>query len=129
MVRCLDDGWIQRRISERAFEYQRNLESGAVPVVGVNRFKAEKADSHSVEIHRNDPVAERAKVSELRELRAKRDADRVGAALDALERAARGDSNLMVPIKEAVLAYSTVGEIADRLRKVFGEYQAPRGSF
>ncbi len=125
MVRCLDENWIQRRIAERAFEYQRALDSGQIPVVGVNIFRTEQ-DSPT-EIHRGDPAAEQAKVAELKKLRAGRDAAAVEKALGRLEAEARGAGNLMDPIKEAVRAYATVGEIAGRLRRVFGEYKPPTG--
>jgi methylmalonyl-CoA mutase N-terminal domain/subunit len=126
MVRALEEGFVQRRIAERAFEYQRALDGGEVPVVGVNKFKS-AAPPEEVEIHRNDPVAERQKVDELNALRARRDKAEVEAALARLESAARGTGNLMEPIRAAVSAYATVGEMADRLRRVFGAYQPPSG--
>jgi methylmalonyl-CoA mutase N-terminal domain/subunit len=125
MVRCLEEGWIQRRIAERAFEYQRALDAGEVPVVGVNVFRSER--DQAPEVHRGDPETERAAVSVLQRLRAGRDGAMVARALDRLEAEARGDGNLMGPIGEAVRAYATVGEIAGRLRRVFGEYQPPVG--
>ena len=67
--------------------------------------------------------ATRRQLDRLNDVRGRRDAAAVGRALDALESAARGDANLMPPILEAVHAYASVGEICDRLRKVFGEYQ------
>jgi methylmalonyl-CoA mutase, N-terminal domain len=121
MVRSLDDGYVQRRIAERAFEYQRDLDGGKVPVVGVNVFKA--GAEEKMQIHRVDEAAERAKVDAVRALRASRDNAAAGAALDQLESAARESGNLMQPIYDAVMAYATVGEITDRLRKVFGIYQ------
>lgn len=70
---------------------------------------------------RVDPaVAERQK-ARLAALRARRDSARVAAALAAVEEAARGTANLMPPILAAVEAYATVGEIADALRRAFGE--------
>lgn len=125
MVRCLEEGWIQRKIAERAFEYQRALDSGTVPVVGVNLHRTE--GDAAPEVHRGDPAAERAKISELEKLRASRDNALVTRSLDELEAAARGNKNLMEPIGGAVRAYATVGEIAGRLRRVFGEYQPPTG--
>jgi len=120
MVRCLDDGWIQRRIAERAFEYQRDLDSGKVPVVGVNVFKAEREEP--LQIHRVDETAERAKAEAVKKLRATRDNAKAEHTLAALESAARGTGNLMPAIYDAVMAYATVGEITDRLRRVFGVY-------
>ncbi len=125
MVRCLEDGWVQRRIAERAFEYQRDLDAGKVPVVGVNVFKADKEEP--LQIHRVDEAAERAKADSVRALRKSRDQATVEAALTALESAARDEGkNLMTPIYDAVMAYATVGEITDRLRRVFGVYTPSR---
>ena len=125
MVRCLEDGFVQRRIAERAFEYQRDLDAGKVPVVGVNVFKADKEEP--LQIHRVDEAAERAKADSVRALRKSRDQATVEAALTALESAARDEGkNLMTPIYDAVMAYATVGEITDRLRRVFGVYTPSR---
>jgi methylmalonyl-CoA mutase, N-terminal domain len=124
MVRCLEEGYIQRRIAERAFEYQRDLDSGKVPVVGVNVFKAEKEEP--LQIHRGDEEAENAKIAAVQKLRTERDGAAVDAALTKLEAEARGTANLMPAIVDAVMAYATVGEITDRLRKVFGVYVPSR---
>src|SRR5262249_49085800 len=93
MVRCLEDGFIQRRLAERAFEYRRNLDAGRVPVVGVNVFRADakaEGETHAVQIHRVDEASERAKIASLARLRAARDSGAVERALARLEAAARG---------------------------------------
>jgi methylmalonyl-CoA mutase N-terminal domain/subunit len=69
-----------------------------------------------------DPALEAAQIARVVELRAKRDASKTRAALDALAQAARGTDNLMPPILAAVKARATLGEIADVLRNIFGEY-------
>ncbi len=124
MVRCLEEGYIQRRIAERAFEYQRDLDSGKVPVVGVNVFKAQEEEA--LQIHRVDEAAEQAKIAAVKSLRSGRDQGAVAAALAKLEAEARGTANLMPAIVDAVMAYATVGEITDRLRSVFGVYKRSR---
>jgi methylmalonyl-CoA mutase N-terminal domain/subunit len=70
-----------------------------------------------------DSNVERQQVDRLRAMRASRDQAVVESRLDALERAARGSDNLMPKIMAACEAFATVGEISDRLRKVFGEYR------
>ena len=124
MVRCLEEGIVQRRIAERAFEYQRDLDAGKVPVVGVNVFKAagEEAEEQAIEIHKGDAASERAKAEAVKKLRQTRDNILVERSLAKLEKAARANDNLMPAIYDAVMAYATVGEIADRLRGVFGVY-------
>jgi methylmalonyl-CoA mutase N-terminal domain/subunit len=124
MIECLRTGLVQRRIAERAYEWERRVQSGEQPVVGVNRFRA--AAEEEVQLHRADPALEKAQQERLSQLRARRDARVVGGCLERLETAARGSENLMPYLLEAVGAYATVGEITTRLRRVFGEYSPPR---
>ncbi|HEY2016112.1 MAG TPA: methylmalonyl-CoA mutase family protein [Bryobacteraceae bacterium] len=119
-LRAIEAGYIQNEIQNSAYEYQREIESGRRIVVGVNRFQQEE---EGVPMFRLDPALERSQVEGLREVRASRSQSSVEAGLQALERAARDGTNLMPPILAAADAYATVGEIADRLRGVFGEYR------
>jgi methylmalonyl-CoA mutase N-terminal domain/subunit len=121
MLAAIEQGFPQREIQQAAFEYQRAVERNEVVVVGVNRFQVD--EEHPIPIQRIDPEIERAQVERVRSLRARRDTAACMAALDALEAAARGTDNLMPYILDAVERYATVGEISDRLRRVFGEYQ------
>ncbi|MGQ9896041.1 MAG: acyl-CoA mutase large subunit family protein [Acidobacteriota bacterium] len=121
MLAAIEQGFPQREIQQAAFDYQRAVEQNEIIVVGVNRFQV--AEEHPIPIQRIDPELERAQVERVRSLRVRRDTTACLAALDALEAAARGTDNLMPYILAAVEAYATVGEISDRLREVFGEYQ------
>ncbi|MBE3589358.1 MAG: methylmalonyl-CoA mutase family protein [Firmicutes bacterium] len=114
--------FMQREIEDAAYRLQRAIESGERVVVGVNAFTIEEEPPRG--LLRVDPALEAAQVERLRKVRAGRDAAAVERALDRLEEAARGEDNLMEPILEAVEAYASVGEICDRLRRVFGEYEA-----
>jgi len=120
-LRAIEEGFIQREIQNAAYESQKNIETGESVVVGVNRF--EEAAAVSPVVFKMDPAIERRQVERVRELRASRDAQTHGACLDELETAARGSANLMPHILASCEANATVGEISDRLRKVFGEYQ------
>jgi methylmalonyl-CoA mutase N-terminal domain/subunit len=71
-----------------------------------------------------DPEIEKTQLEKLRAFRARRDSAKVSKALEEVERIAKGDSNLMPAILAAVEAEATLGEIADRLRSVFGEHRA-----
>jgi methylmalonyl-CoA mutase N-terminal domain/subunit len=127
MLAAIAAGFPQREIERRAVEHQRAVEAGARVVVGVNRFTdASDSDAHShiapPPLHRLDPAFEAAQVGRIRELRAKRDGSKTRAALDALAQAARGTDNLLPPILAAVKTRATLGEIADVLRNIFGEY-------
>jgi methylmalonyl-CoA mutase, N-terminal domain len=120
MLSAIGSGYIQREIQQAAYEYQKAVESGERVIVGVNRFESQ--DNNQIPIHRLDPAIETDQVAALQQVKTKRNASEVTAALDALERAAVGSENLMTPILQAVEAYASVGEISDRLRRVFGEY-------
>jgi len=120
-LRAIETGYIQNQIQNAAYDYQRGIESGERVVVGVNRFQQE--EERVVPTFRLDPALERSQVESLREVRAGRSRSAVAEKLAALEQAARGSGNLMPPILEAADVYATVGEIADRLRAVFGEHR------
>ncbi|MDX2179926.1 MAG: methylmalonyl-CoA mutase family protein [Bryobacteraceae bacterium] len=118
---AVERGYLQARIQESAYAYQRGIESGEIVVVGVNRFRQEEAAP--IPTFRVDPELERRQVQRLRDVRASRDAVECERQLNALEHAARGSDNLIPKIVECVAAMATVGEISDRLRSVFGEYR------
>ena len=119
---AIETGYMQGEIQNSAYEFQKKVESGEAIVVGVNRFRQE--EHQPAPVFRIDPELERKQIEQLRELRASRDQACVDRRLRELERAARGSDNLMPPILAACGAYATVGEIADRMRGVFGEYRA-----
>src|SRR5450432_2184270 len=120
MVAAIEAGWPQREIERRAVEHQRAVESGARVIVGVNRFA--ENDDGAPALHRLDPAVEAAQVERLGRLRATRDGAAAQAATRAVSEAARGTANLLPCILQAVKARATLGEIADALRAVFGEY-------
>jgi methylmalonyl-CoA mutase, N-terminal domain len=117
-TRAIERGFQQREIHEAAYRWQKQVETGDAVVVGVNRFTASDAVKPSV--LKVDASAESARRERLGALRRRRDATTVQAALRRVEDAARADANLMPPILAAVECYATLGEIADRLRAVFG---------
>jgi methylmalonyl-CoA mutase N-terminal domain/subunit len=120
-VRAIEVGFQQREIHEAAYRWQQKLEAGEEVVVGVNRFVTD--EQLKPEVLRIDTRLERARVDRLARLRAERDASTVAAAMSELEDAARGSANLMPRILGAVEARCTLGEIADRLRAVFGVHR------
>ncbi|HEY5055930.1 MAG TPA: methylmalonyl-CoA mutase family protein, partial [Acidobacteriaceae bacterium] len=122
MLRAIEQGFIQREIQNAAYAHQRAVDSGEAIIVGVNAFTAE-GDDASVPLQRIDPDLERRQVERLRALRARRDTARWAASLRAVEDTARTGDNLMPHILDAVESLATVGEIADTLRRVFGEYR------
>jgi methylmalonyl-CoA mutase N-terminal domain/subunit len=119
---AIEGGFQQRQIQESAYRVQREIERADRVVVGVNRFKDEGPGTRPA-LLRIDPDGERLQVGGLRRVRAERDPAAWDASLRRLEDEARGTGNLVPPIIEAVAAYATVGEIADRLRSSFGVHR------
>ena len=122
MLRAIEHGYVQREIQAAAYAYQRAVEAGDAVVVGVNRFVSEEAGVE-VPVQRMDEGLERRQVERVRAVRARRDAKCWAAAVRGVEDAARAGENVMPKILEAVECEATVGEIADALRRVFGEYR------
>jgi methylmalonyl-CoA mutase, N-terminal domain len=123
---AIENGFIQREIQESAYRAQVAIDAGEQIVVGVNRYGEEGA-SESESIFRIDPDIERQQVARVQGLRSRRAPEPCRRALAAVEAAARDGSNLVPPIIEAVEALVTVGEIADSLRAVFGEFEERAG--
>ena len=119
---AIEAGFQQRQIQESAYRVQREIERGDRVVVGVNRFRDDESAVRPPLQH-IDPDGERRQVTAVRRLRAERDGPAWRAAMARLEDEARGDANLMPAIIEAVAAYATVGEIADRLRTAWGVHR------
>jgi methylmalonyl-CoA mutase N-terminal domain/subunit len=121
-LRAIERGEIQGQIQESAYRFQREVEAGERVIVGVNRFE-EAGEEAPADILRIDPALEKEQKERVRALRARRPEGPWRAALDALEERARGGGNLVPVMVEAVMASATVGEIAHRLRGVFGEHK------
>ncbi len=120
MLSAIEAGWVQREIERAAYDYQKAVEAGTEVVVGVNRFQI--SEETSIPTLKIDPASEQAQQARVRGVRAERHQAAAVAALEAVEQAARSGENLMPRIIAAVEAYATLGEIADAMRRVFGEY-------
>jgi methylmalonyl-CoA mutase, N-terminal domain len=123
-VGAIEAGFYQDEIAEAAFRIQEGIESGERVVVGVNRF--EDAEEQPVETQRIGAEEVARQVQRVRTLRTSRDRVAVDRALADVESKARGDGNLLSPMKEALRARATLGEVSDVLRTVFGEHRPTR---
>jgi methylmalonyl-CoA mutase, N-terminal domain len=125
MVEAVKRGFPQREIADAAFRYQEELEKGERRLVGVNAYT--EGDQHRIPLHRIDPALEPEQIERVREVRGRRDSERVQTALEALERAAGDEAeNLMPYLLEAARAEATEGEMVATLQHVFGSYvEAP----
>ena len=122
-VKAIEAGYQQREIHDAAFRAQRAVEEKQQVIVGVNDFTVEEAPGN--ELLKIDLRLEQRQKEKLAAVRAERNQAAARAALEQVEATARDGGNLMPVLIDAVRAYASLGEISDRLRKVFGEYQAP----
>ena len=121
-VAAVEQGFTQHEIEEAAYEHERQVAAGEKVIVGVNRFA--EGDDEEMELHRLDPEAERRQVDRTRRVRAERDTSAAESALALVRETARGDGNLLVPMREALRVRCTVGEICTALREELGTYDA-----
>jgi methylmalonyl-CoA mutase N-terminal domain/subunit len=123
-VAAIEQGFLQDEIEQAAYEYAKALDSGEKVLIGVNKFVDEEFDEPDV--FPIDPALQQAQVERVQALRARRDNPAVDAALADIAAAAKGTQNLLVPMRAALKAQATLGEVSDVLREEFGVYQPTR---
>jgi methylmalonyl-CoA mutase N-terminal domain/subunit len=121
MIRAIEEGYAQKEIANSAYTYQKEVEGKKRIIVGMNQFTT--GDPFFCKLLKVTTEVENLQKSKLKKLKESRDNARVSETLGALKKAAEGTANLMPPVVDAVRAYATLGEIADVLRGVFGEYR------
>lgn len=122
-VKALERGFIQREIQESAFAYQKAIEEKKLIIVGVNEFQVEEEPVKDILTVTEEQ--QQNQIRKLKKLKESRDNEAVKQARAALVEAAKGTDNLMPHIVSAVRCYTTLGEIANSLRDVFGVYKDP----
>jgi methylmalonyl-CoA mutase N-terminal domain/subunit len=123
IVAAIEQGFQKAEIERSAYQVARQIESGERVVVGVNRFQADTEEPQQpLQV---DLAIEREQAKLLAELRSSRNAAEHKRRLDDLRRAAEGTENVLVPLREALRAQATVGEVCDTLREVWGVYLPP----
>ncbi|WP_337175616.1 methylmalonyl-CoA mutase [Paludisphaera sp.] len=124
MTKAVESGWAKMKIEECAAEKQARIDSGLDVIVGVNKYRLAKEDPVEIREIDNSAVRE-SQIARLKELRERRDASAVEAALEELAEAARsGRGNLLEATVKAVRLRATVGECSDALEKAWGRYRA-----
>jgi methylmalonyl-CoA mutase N-terminal domain/subunit len=113
--------FIQREIEESASSYQERYRSGQDIIVGVNKYVTDQVDD--VEILKVDPESEQRQLKRLAQFKEARDTAELERKLDALRDVARGEGNLLHPIRDALKAGGSIGEVCGAMRDVFGEYR------
>ena len=120
-TKAIEEGFQKSEIELSAYRYQQQVDSGERVVVGVNKFTVEEEDTY--EPLRVDPTIGAQQEARLADLRARRDNDVVQAALVKIQETAKTSENLLYPMKEALKANATVGEVCNALRDVWGLYK------
>ena len=119
-VSAIEAGFMQGEIEQAAYSYAKAVDDGEKVLVGVNRFIDDEPEPS--EVFPIDPALQKAQVERTRSVRAERDQAAVEAALAEVQAAARGTQNLLVPMRRALKAMATLGEVSDVLRREFGVY-------
>ncbi|MBA2446012.1 MAG: methylmalonyl-CoA mutase, partial [Nocardioidaceae bacterium] len=122
-VAAIETGYQKNEIEKSAYRIAQEIDSEERTVVGVNRFTVAVDDPY--EPLRVDPDIEAQQAERLARLRATRDQSEVDRQLEATRAAAQGTDNVLIPMKAALAARGTVGEVCDALREVWGVYQPP----
>jgi methylmalonyl-CoA mutase N-terminal domain/subunit len=125
IVRAVEEGYPQREIARSAFEFQRDVDAGRRPIVGVNKYATPDEGDH-IPTLKIEHTTETTQIERVREFRARRDAAAADRALAAVREALRDDKvNVMPPILDAVKQRVTLGEICDLFRAELGVYRDP----
>lgn len=122
-IACIENGVIQKELSESAYNYQKKIDNKERIIVGLNRYQS--SEGTHIPVFQSDDTVEKQQVEKLHLLKKKRDENSVDSALEAVKRAAQENRNTLPATIEAVKAYATVGEICGVLREVYGEYRDP----
>ncbi|MFY9926592.1 MAG: methylmalonyl-CoA mutase family protein [Streptosporangiaceae bacterium] len=118
---AIERGFQKSEIENAAYTVAREIDTGERVIVGVNKYVT--AGEEPYQPLRQDPALEATQAARLAKLRDQRDAKPVARALDAIKKAAGGSDNVLYPLRDALRADATLGEVCDALREVWGEYQ------
>ncbi len=119
-VAAVEQGYVQGEIEEAAFRWQQEVESGERSIVGVNTHV--EAEEERIELLRIDPAGEQRQLERTARVRAERNAEAAGQSLARVRDAAVGTENLLPPMRAALQAHCTIGEICGVLRDEWGTF-------
>ena len=121
MSNAIEMGYVQREIQREAYRVQKDIENDRSLIVGLNKYTIKEDPPKN--LLRVDPRIQHEQIERIAALRSNRDDNAVGASLERLKKACKGNENVMPLIIDAVKTYATLGEICDVMRGVFGEYK------
>jgi len=125
MIPAVSSGYIQRKVAQQAYEYEKGLQSGEYVKVGLNKYADDDESGPDVELHEHNEAWVEKQIKGLRELKRSRNNPAVKCTLKELEKGTRQGSNVMPLLVECCREYATIGEMTAVLRDVFGEWQEP----
>ncbi|MES2883013.1 MAG: methylmalonyl-CoA mutase family protein [Bacteroidota bacterium] len=120
-VSAIEQGFMQNEIARSAYQYQRGVESGEKVIVGLNKYAVEK--ELPIPGFAIDDSIRDQQIKKLKAIKDQRNNEQVKNCLKTIRQKAVDNENLMPAVIEAVENNCTLGEIADELRGVFGEYK------
>ena len=122
-IKLIKEGWFQKHIADYAYDTAVRKANGQKPVIGVNSY-VEKDEKFDVELHPHDPTSEKRQIDRLKRIRRERDNKKVDALLDKLVRVAKEPTENIMPVTiELVREGASMGDIIERLKKVWGTYR------
>jgi methylmalonyl-CoA mutase N-terminal domain/subunit len=122
-IKLIKEGWFQKQIADYAYDQALRKQSGERSVIGVNTY-VDKDDKPDAETHPHDPTTEERQIRRLQRVRKERDNARVAALLEELVAVARDESKNILPVTiELVRAGASMGDIIERLKKLWGTYR------
>ena len=124
ILNAVEQGTVQREVAHQAWKYEKGIQDGSIPKVGVNRYQMEEQD-REVDLHQYRAEHADQSIQRTAQVFSSRDVERVSSALGQLRQAASGGENLMPAALEAVRAYASLGEMTKVLKEVFGEFKEP----
>ena len=123
VLRCIEEGYLQREIAKSAYRYQREIEKKERIIVGVNEYVMD--EEIEIPVLKIDEQMAQGQIASLKKVKESRDHDKVARTLADLAECAKGDGNTLKAMLDCVRVYATEGEIVDTLRPIFGEYTEP----
>ncbi len=121
MLKAIEEGYVQKRIEASAYRYQQDIEKDKKIIVGLNKFT--KDEELKLNLQKISEEVEANQVAKLKEIKTNRNNEAVRKHLEIIKKSAEGDENLFEPIMNAVKDYTSLGEIINTLKSVFGEFR------
>ncbi len=122
-IKLIKEGWFQKHIADYAYDTAVRKANGQKPVIGVNSY-VEKDEKFDVELHPHDPTSEKRQIDRLKRIRRERDNKKVDGLLEKLVQVAKDPNENIMPVTiELVRAGASMGDIIERLKKVWGTYR------